>query len=362
MSRPPDSCSDPQMLRQLGVQPFLQRLPWWGGDLQTLRDTIRPVSLPVDEGQPLEIEVPALSSGAAGSGALLAFLDCPKAPKALVVVLHGLGGSSRREGLRRLGLALFEAGFAVLRLNMRGADPGRHLAGGTYAAHCNSDLLPVLQRARRLCQTLAPEQTPLPLLGAGISLGGTMLLNACLATSVELGLAGLDPAHSPLDGLFCASSPLDLAACSASIERPRNRIYQRWLLKRLVRQTLADPFGVEDLDVGCLTGVERPQSIRAFDRAVTAPRWGFEDVEAYYREASPLQHLIRSPQRMPPTLMLQALDDPWVPAHSALALRDALPNTQPIQLMFTPKGGHNGFHGITGCWSDQLAVAWLNTV
>ena len=65
-----------------------------------------------------------------------------------------------------------------------------------------------------------------------ISLGGTMLLNACLDQS------------GALDALFCASSPLDLAACSASIERPRNRVYQRWLLKRLVRQTLADPFGV----------------------------------------------------------------------------------------------------------------------
>ena len=71
-----------------------------------------------------------------------------------------------------------------------------------------------------------------PLLGAGISLGGTMLLNAALASP------------GVLDGLFCASSPLDLAACSASIERPRNLVYQRWLLKRLVRQTLADPFGV----------------------------------------------------------------------------------------------------------------------
>lgn len=358
----PDPTPDPQLLKQLGVAPFQQRLPWWGGDLQTLRDTLRPVDLPTDQGQPLEIQVPALKSGAAGSGALLAFLDCPAAPKALVVVLHGLGGSSRREGLRRLGVALFEAGYAVLRLNMRGADPGRHLAGGTYAAQCNSDLLPVLHRARQLCSTLSKEGTSLPLFGAGLSLGGTMLLNACLSTQAERVAAGLDPTRQPLDGLFCASSPLDLAACSASIERPRNRVYQRWLLQRLVRQTLADPFGVSDLDLERMSGAEQPRTIRAFDRTVTAPRWGFADVDAYYREASPLQHLIQSPQQLPPTLLLQALDDPWVPAHSALELREAVSANQPIQLIFTRKGGHNGFHGRTGCWADALAASWLKTL
>ena len=240
--------NDPRLLQQLGVESFQQRLPWIGGDLQTLRDTLRPVDLPIDRGEPVQIPVPALASGAAEAGELLAFLDrplargdadSPPAPEALVVVLHGLGGSSRREGLRRLTLSLQGAGFAVLRLNLRGADPGRHLAGGTYAAACNSDLLPVLERARHLAAALAREAgraRPLPLWGAGISLGGTMLLNACLDQ------------RGALDALFCASSPLDLAACSASIERPRNRIYQRWLLQRLVRQTLADPFGVTALE------------------------------------------------------------------------------------------------------------------
>ena len=108
--------------------------------------------------------------------------------------------------------------------------------------------------------------------------------------------------------------PIDLAACSASIERPRNRIYQRWLLRRLVRQTLADPYGVSPLEQAQLQGAVAPRTIRAFDSAVTAPRWGFADVEAYYREASPLQHLVAAPDRLPRTLLLQALDDPWVPA------------------------------------------------
>ena len=362
--------NDPRLLQQLGVESFQQRLPWIGGDLQTLRDTLRPVDLPIDQGEPVQIPVPALASGAAEAGELLAFLDrplargdaaSPPAPEALVVVLHGLGGSSRREGLRRLTLSLQGAGFAVLRLNLRGADPGRHLAGGTYAAACNSDLLPVLERARHLAAALAREAgraQPLPLWGAGISLGGTMLLNACLDQ------------RGALDALFCASSPLDLAACSASIERPRNRIYQRWLLQRLVRQTLADPFGVTALEEQQLRD-DPPGSIRAFDAAVTAPRWGFASVEDYYVGASPLPRLITSSKLLPPTLLLQALDDPWVPAASAVQLQASLAERQlsgpeqTLQIQLTARGGHNGFHSpgdnlIRGCWSDRLACAWFN--
>jgi predicted alpha/beta-fold hydrolase len=248
-----------------------------------------------------------------------------------------------------MGLSLQAAGLAVWRLNLRGAGPGRSLAPGTYAARCDSDLLPVLRRARE-------QAGGLPLLGVGISLGGTMLLNAALA---EPGV---------LDGLVCTSSPLDLAACSRQIERPRNRIYQRWLLRRLRDQTLADPFGVSSAERHALQGPNRPRTIRAFDAAITAPRWGYGSVEHYYREASPLPRLLaargegaRTQAALPPTLVLQALDDPWVPASGAQALAAEPPPG--VEVLLTARGGHNGFHGVgdapLSCWGDQLTVQWL---
>ena len=376
MGSPSHDQHNPRLLRQLGVVPYQQRWPWLGGDLQTLRDTIRPLPLPEDQGEPIRIAVPALASGAAAAGELLAFLDlplptpagAPVSPRALVVALHGLGGSSRREGLRRLVLTLQRQGFAVLRLNLRGADPGRDLAGGTYAAACNSDLLPVIVRARALCRQLAPSGSALPLFGAGVSLGGTMLLNGCLSSTEERSAAGLASDQRVLDGLFCASSPLDLAACSASIERPRNRVYQRWLLQRLVRQTLADPFGVSPQEDESLNQ-RPPRSIRAFDAAVTAPRWGFDSVDAYYAGASPLPHLLEDRSSLPPTLLLQALDDPWVPAAGAERVLAAVASQQaaqrgPVSVLLTQRGGHNGFHAPgdsleSGCWSDRVASAWL---
>jgi predicted alpha/beta-fold hydrolase len=343
------------LLDDLQLPPFRQRFPWWNGDLQTLRDSVRPVQLSVDRGQPVPIAV-------GGGDRLLAYLDAPlsqQPPLACVLLIHGLGGSSSRPGLRRMALCLQQAGFAVLRLNLRGAGSGRALASGTYAAQCNRDLLPVLRRARQLAMGK-------PLLAIGFSLGGSQLLNVVLASAQERQLAGLDEDEPLLDGLLTISSPLDLEACSQQIARPRNRIYQHWLLKRLVAQTLADPFGVSALERQWLEAQSNSRalaSIRSFDAAITAPRWGYSSVEHYYSAASPLTLLrqcwqdVHKGAALPPLLVVHALDDPWVPARAAQQLAQT-DRPAGCDVLLTAKGGHNGFHGNQGCWSDALGVRW----
>ena len=327
-----------QLPDRLGLSPFRQRSPWIGGDLQTLRDTLRPQRFPPDRAEALPIPL-------ADGDQLVALLDRPDdgAPIGLVLVLHGLGGSSDGPGPRRLALALVAEGFAVLRLNLRGAGRGRPLARGSYCALCNDDLRPAVARARQL----ADGQ---PLYGAGISLGGTVLLNA--------GLAGLD-----FDGLVSVSSPLDLGVCAVQFERRRNRVYQRWLLQRLREQTLADPGGLKEAERQALLGPVRARTIRAFDAAITAPRWGFASVEAYYAAASPLGPLLEG-RPLPPTLLVHAGDDPWVPVAPLrqLAAMGGCSGGSTPELVITPRGGHNGFHAPgdgPACWADRLVVAWL---
>ena len=70
---------------------------------------------------------------------------------------------------------------------------GAPLASGTYAALCNRDLRPALRVARQLADLLTAGNPSLPLFGEGLSLGGTMLLNAQLEQPM-------------LDGLVCVSS------------------------------------------------------------------------------------------------------------------------------------------------------------
>jgi predicted alpha/beta-fold hydrolase len=338
---------------------FRQRWPWFGADLQTLRDTLRPEPLPVDRGQPLTIPLPSGDS-------LLVLRDLPTSGEsaALVVLVHGLAGDSGRQGVRRLAGLLQHCGFEVWRLNLRGAGAGRALARGSYAAACTADLLPVLEagRARAAGQ---------PLLGVGLSLGGTILLNAVLEVP------------GALDGLACVSSPLDLQACSQCIAAPRNRLYERWLLRRLIAQTLADPFGLDAAERHALEGPGRPRSIRGFDAAVTAPRWGYISVDHYYVAASPAsalrQWLSDEPAPalaeggavLPPALLLHAADDPWVPAAATAELARSLGKRSPLlpwQVQITPHGGHNGFHDAhpwgggpvqPASWADRRVAHWL---
>jgi predicted alpha/beta-fold hydrolase len=334
---------------------FQERWPWLGPDLQTLRDTVRPLALPADRGEPISIDLDPISAGQGER--LLALHDQPISGEArgLVLVLHGLGGSSGGLGVRRQALCLQQAGFAVLRLNLRGGGPGRALAAGTYAAWCNADVLPAVAKARTLAGSL-------PLFGVGLSLGGTILLNV------------LREQPQALDGLVTVSSPLDLAACSQAIARPRNRIYQRWLLKRLVAQTLADPFGVTSQERQAMLIGGGPKTIRAFDAAITAPRWGYASVDHYYEEASPLASLLNDQQpSLAPRLLVHAADDLWVPVDGLQQLSSRLnpgfnPGVKPkgLEVCIAARGGHNGFHGVgdpaLGSWSDGLAGQWLRAL
>ena len=356
-----DNFKREDLLSDLGISPFKERIPWIGPDLQTLRDTFASDELPDVNSSEIRINVPPLKSRKTGGGSLVAYLDKPSSSlriNGLVLLLHGLGGSTRRRGLTRMASALVQSNFAVLKLNLRGSDPCRNFVDGTYAAECNSDLIPVLKRAREITYQLTKKYEcvkNIPLYGAGISLGGTILLNACMCD------------QSLLDGLVCISSPLDLNECSSSIERPRNFIYQKWLLNRLIRQTLEDPFGIEEREKNALLINKKDKKrtindIRSFDDLITAPRWGYKDVEEYYSKASPFFSIMKNEKSPTKTLFIQSKDDPWVPFGAAEKLMEKMKyssNQKCNQFIFTEKGGHNGFHGVQGCWGDQVVSKWF---
>ncbi len=353
------------LLDELGLIPFVQRFPWIGGDMQTLRDTFVDEKLFLIDTETVQIAVPSKRRFDSDQEYLIAFINRPLKTshiKGLVLMVHGLGGSSRRRGLRRMAASLLDSGFAVMRLNLRGAAPGREFASGTYSANCNSDVLPAIEKARKIAHSLSiKEKVNVPLFGVGISLGGTILLNACFAQNYSY-------LRLPLfDGLVCISSPLDLISSSISIERSRNRFYQKWLLNRLIQQTLNDPFGITDGERELLLGKNRKNgpiisSIRGFDSAITSPRWGFANVDDYYRRASPIQALsLNISKNIQKIFLLHSLDDPWVPSEPTERLSKSFSSKDlgSIEILITSNGGHNGFHGLDGCWGDEVVKCWL---
>ena len=68
---------------------------------------------------------------------LLGFLELPEnlsTIRGFIIVTHGLGGSTKRFGLRRISRKLANNGFGVLKLNLRGSGSARYLAKGNYCA------------------------------------------------------------------------------------------------------------------------------------------------------------------------------------------------------------------------------------
>jgi len=293
---------------------------------------------------------------------LLGFLELPdklNTLKGFVIVTHGLGGSTRRFGLRRISRKLAKNGFGVLKLYLRGAGPARYLAKGNYCARCSSDVISAIKYFKKLINLEFKDYIEidhnLPIYGVGLSLGGTILLNACLDYDENKG-------EKLLDGLACVSTPLDLSSCSLCIEKPRNYIYQKWLLHRLKNQ-LWDGFN----DEGKILNNEKLRkeirslkSIREFDQKFTAPSWGFNSLEDYYVKASPIFRIQNSIKKLPQMLFIHAKDDPWVPNKDTLNLRKE--SFDKFTILITEKGGHNGFHSINGCWSDEAVKNWFMNI
>ena len=89
---------------------------------------------------------------------------------------------------------------------------------------------------------------------------------------------------------------------------------------------------------------------------------GFKDVDDYYYKASPLRLIYKEPFSLPKTFIIQSLDDPWVPFLAAEKLMEKMKFSKyqiANQFIFTEKGGHNGFHGVLGCWGDQVVSKWF---
>ena len=86
------------------------------------------------------------------------------------------------------------------------------------------------------------------------------------------------------------------------------------------------------------------------------------NVIAKYKNASPFFPLMENQKSIPKTLFIQSKDDPWVPFLAAERLMEKMKFSKDQnfnKFIFTEKGGHNGFHGIQGCWGDQVVSKWF---
>jgi hypothetical protein len=267
-------------------------------------------------------------------------------PTALLV--HGLEGSSDSQYIVGNSNKLWRAGCNIIRMNMRNCG-GRNykmaqLSPTLYHSGLSADVDAVMRfflRRERL------ESIAL----VGYSMGGNLVLK----------LAGELGAEAPrqLHAVIGVSPAMDLGACATALHRPENRLYERRFLRNLVRRFRRKVrLFPRAFDPNRAAGL---RSLREFDDRITALYSGFQSADDYYYRAAAARVVDRIAV---PTLILHAVDDPFVPiTPETLA---AIAGNANITLIQTAHGGHCAFlatpdaaHGDDGYWAESTLLQFV---
>ncbi len=313
--------------------------PWWlpGGNLQTIWPALyaRRVFGPAPQYRRERWATPD------GDFIDVDFLVPAAAPaQPLLVLFHGLEGSSRSHYAEAFADFAQARGWAYAVPHFRGCSGELNLGPRAYHSGDFEEIGWVLGR-------LAAAHAG-PVLAVGVSLGG----NALMRWAGEMG----DAAAGVVAGVASVSSPIDLAAGGRAIGQGFNRlVYTRMFLRTMVPkalQKLQQHPGLFDRD-----RLLRARDLYEFDNIFTAPLHGFRDTDDYWARASAKPHLHRI---RVPALVLNALNDPFVPASSLPAAHEV---GAQVTLWQPAHGGHVGFP--QGRWPGHVRAmpdavgAWL---
>ncbi len=256
--------------------------------------------------------------------------DAANAP--LLVLFHGLEGCSGSHYARALMHHATQLGWRGVVVHFRGCSGEPNRLPRAYHSGDSAEVDWILRRLRK-------QLPATPLFAAGVSLGGNVLLKW---------LGEQEAAAGNIIAMAAAvSTPVDLAAAGNALDCGFNLVYTQYFLRTMRRKGLAKLARFPDLYNG--NRVRRSRTLRAFDDTVTAPLHGFRDADDYWTRASskPLLRGIRVP-----TLMVNALNDPFLPASALPRRTDVSPC---VVLDYPASGGHAGF--VSGTFPGDLQ--WL---
>jgi len=245
----------------------------------------------------------------------------------LVLVLHGLTGSSSSLYVLGLQQRLAEQGWASVAINWRGCSGEPNLLPRGYHSGASEDLAEIVSHLR--------AQRPLaPLYAVGYSLGGNVLLK-------YLGESGV---ASQLEAAVAVSVPFRLDHCADRIGQGFSKVYQAHFMREMLayvqlKQRHFHARGQHE-QLATLERLGQLTNLRTFwdfDGKVTAPLNGFRDAHDYYRRSS--SHFFLAQNRTP-TLIIHSSDDPFVSSHSLPTARELSPQTR---FELHGRGGHVGF-------------------
>jgi uncharacterized protein len=258
-----------------------------------------------------------------------------------LLMLHGLEGAPRSHYARGLFLEAARRGWAADLLIFRGCGGELNRAPRFYHSGETGDVDAVVRR-------LLAAHPGGPLLLAGVSLGGNVLLK-------WLGELG-DAVPDRVVAAAAVSVPYDLARASRHIDQGFSRVYQHHFLRSLRRKALAKLAHYPTLM--SREAVEAARTLYEFDDVVTAPVHGFTSADDYYARSSSIHFL---PGIRVPTLLLSAFDDPFLPADVLKAVHLIAAGNGWLETDFPLHGGHVGFVSGSNPWRPFYYAEWRVT-
>lgn len=255
----------------------------------------------------------------------------------LLVVSHGLEGSSDRHYVKGTAKYFHERGWDILAWNYRSCSEEMNRLPRMYHHGVTDDLEAVINRG------FQEQYSEVNLVG--FSMGGSTTLKF-------LGEKG-DEVDTRITGATVFSVPCNLWDSAVQLTKKENRFYKDRFLNKLKKKIAIKAEMYPDMiDV---EGLEDIISFDEFDERYTAPLHGFKNAQDFYVSSSSDQFYHNIKVR---SIIINALNDPLlgekcypfdiVKGHSYLSLE-------------TPKlGGHVGFTRMSGpAWMEERAFEFL---
>ena len=237
-----------------------------------------------------------------------------------IVLFHGLEGSSDSHYARALMARVAALGWSGAVPHFRGCSGEPNHAPRLYHSGDAEELDWII---RRLASGRS-DASHGKFFAAGVSLGGNALLRWLGESQHQAEI---------IDAACAVSAPLDLAGGGAALCRGLNLLYTRVFLQTLKPKCLhklkqfPGLFNREHM--------LHARNLYEFDNVVTAPLHGYRNTDDYWHRAS-AKHVLSD--ITVPTLVLNAKNDPFLPAHHLPRSASAR-----VTLDYPEEGGHVGF-------------------
>ena len=213
--------------------------------------------------------------------------------KTLVLLIHGLEGSSESKYIASNSKHLNKKGLDTVCFNLRGCSGDDNLLLGTYHSGKTEDVDFVVNH---LLDNYDYEN----IIIVGFSLGGNLTLKYIGEKS--------DQISSVIKGGIAVSVPIDIASAEKEMDKLKNKLYIEMFFRTMKNKVLekAHKFPEYNLDKDKLF---KATKFIHLEELYTVPVFGFESPEDYWEKASSKPYLSKIRK---PTLLINAKDDSFL--------------------------------------------------